>query len=603
MYGVIMVISELALGFLTNLLSDSFKKIPKELSDAYSEVYNKTINQLSNNYNLDKKQIDVFLDQGRVERAIRKYLKNPNKFDCSNTLTNEFFELFGEDNFSHEDVNSILNSFFEILDAKIEESPELREYLKLYLAKDTNLRVEMIYNELYGRNKEIIEVKTDRDEKESNTDKYNRLLQECEENLRNFRYEEAEKSSLLAWKCNKNDNRVIKFYARAILSKICNKFKDKTKNILVIGDLMLDHTMIGHKATYPEVASHHKIENVYMLQGKDFESYTLGGVGYLGRAFSVLVGNVIIVGVIGEDYEGKIIEEICTGKRNSKGKIIEENENKFKEIKFLATKNKDLITTTKIYFYEMPTRVYEAGEGVRFDREDKIAMSKECSKLKDEIIQKLKPFIRESLVDCVVIDDYEKGLISDDLMKEISQISNENNNKIFVDPKNDWLKYKNFEIEAIIANNSSYRSALSSTPPGIELLEEYCSIKNIVIKECKIKENKNGEPQNGAYILNKDKKNDFVKKLSIEKSDYISDVGCGLVFDAFLITSMLYGYSLKESVFLANYAACLKTKKQIGDIVTPKEILENVVNEEQYFKDNKFFIKDLMINYMTNYSS
>ena len=54
-----------------------------------------------------------------------------------NSLIDEFFELFSEEDFSREDANSILNTFFEIIDAEIEKDPELREYLKLYLAKQT----------------------------------------------------------------------------------------------------------------------------------------------------------------------------------------------------------------------------------------------------------------------------------------------------------------------------------------------------------------------------------------------------------------------------------------------------------------------------------
>ena len=40
-----MVISELALGYLTNLLYDSSKKIPGILFDTYSKVYNNAIQE------------------------------------------------------------------------------------------------------------------------------------------------------------------------------------------------------------------------------------------------------------------------------------------------------------------------------------------------------------------------------------------------------------------------------------------------------------------------------------------------------------------------------------------------------------------------------
>ena len=138
-----MVISELALGLFTSLLYDSFKNIPKEIFDTSSKVYDKAIEEFSNkNYKLTGIQIDTFFHQKNVEKAIEKYLKSPDKLDCSNILINEFFELFSEEDFSHEDADLILNTFFEIIDAEIEKEPELRDYLKLYLAKQTYQTVQ-----------------------------------------------------------------------------------------------------------------------------------------------------------------------------------------------------------------------------------------------------------------------------------------------------------------------------------------------------------------------------------------------------------------------------------------------------------------------------
>jgi predicted NACHT family NTPase len=138
-----MVISELALGLFTNLLYDFSKKTHKEIFDTSSKVYDKAIAAFSNkNYKLNGIQIDTFFHQKNVEKAIKKYLKNPNKLDCPNILINEFFELFSEEDFSREDVDLILNSFFEIIDAEIEKEPELRDYLKLYLAKQTYKTVQ-----------------------------------------------------------------------------------------------------------------------------------------------------------------------------------------------------------------------------------------------------------------------------------------------------------------------------------------------------------------------------------------------------------------------------------------------------------------------------
>ena len=135
--------SELALGFLTNLIYDSSKKIPKEISDTYSKVYDKTIEEFSNkHYKLNGIQIDTFFHQKNVEIAIKKYLKNPDKLDCSNILIQEFFDLFSKEDFSREDANLILSTFFEIIDAEIEKYSELIISVDHSLAKLTFCEVQ-----------------------------------------------------------------------------------------------------------------------------------------------------------------------------------------------------------------------------------------------------------------------------------------------------------------------------------------------------------------------------------------------------------------------------------------------------------------------------
>jgi len=49
-------------------------------------------------------------------------------------------------------------------------------------------------------------------------------------------------------------------------------------------------------------------------------------------------------------------------------------------------------------------------------------------------------------------------------------------------------------------------------------------------------------------------------------------------------------------VLLANCAAGLMTTKQLGEVVTPQDIISKIVNEKQYFIDNKDLIEYLMKN-------
>ncbi|MDW5548714.1 HEAT repeat domain-containing protein [Methanosarcina sp.] len=154
-----MIISELALGLFTNLLYESFKNIPEYISDTSSKVYNKAIEEFSNkNYKLTGVQIDIFFRQENVEKEIEKYLKNPNRLDCSNILIHEFFELFSEEDFSREDADLILNSFFEIIDAEIEKEPELRDYLILNFVKRTDKTTQEINQGVKDLSQDVKEI-------------------------------------------------------------------------------------------------------------------------------------------------------------------------------------------------------------------------------------------------------------------------------------------------------------------------------------------------------------------------------------------------------------------------------------------------------------
>lgn len=76
-----MVITELALGYLANLLYDSSKKIPGIILDANSKVYKKAIKELNNKYRLNGARINTFLQQENVKAAIKECLGKPNNSD------------------------------------------------------------------------------------------------------------------------------------------------------------------------------------------------------------------------------------------------------------------------------------------------------------------------------------------------------------------------------------------------------------------------------------------------------------------------------------------------------------------------------------------
>jgi hypothetical protein len=82
-----MVVPELALGLLTNLLSDSAKISFGKLSNPSMKAYDNAVEKLGKRYRLNGTLIDNFLHRENVKAAIKEYLSRPNDSEFLNGLT------------------------------------------------------------------------------------------------------------------------------------------------------------------------------------------------------------------------------------------------------------------------------------------------------------------------------------------------------------------------------------------------------------------------------------------------------------------------------------------------------------------------------------
>jgi D-beta-D-heptose 7-phosphate kinase/D-beta-D-heptose 1-phosphate adenosyltransferase len=364
--------------------------------------------------------------------------------------------------------------------------------------------------------------------------------------------------------------------------ELCEKYKKREKYILIIGDVMLDHRMKGKKAKFDKVEGHEVGED-FMLHGQSGEHKTPGGASNVACAFSK-VSDVTLIGVISSDssdYEGKTLKERC-----------KEN------FTFDPVEIPGILTTTKIYF-EYPDQQGKTGV-VRFNREDSKLMEKKCLEYKDIVINKIKEAAKNS--DCIVIKDHEKGFITADLVKKISEIANDNKIPLFVDPKYNWNKFNNVDIKAILPNikEASFgllregdepieeikedeitrRQTDSKLFPGDykKLVDKYPKCKNFIIK-ADIK---------GAFIASKDidngKKPEDILALPLNDREFETGIGCGDVFDAYAIIGILNRHTLEESILFANFAAGLRAKRSLGEVISPDEIKDMLETEPTHFK-------------------
>ena len=229
---------------------------------------------------------------------------------------------------------------------------------------------------------------------------------------------------------------------------------DKKPNILVIGDLMIDHYLWG---TCDRISPEAPVQVVNVKK----ESSVLGGAGNVINNLFALGANVDVISVVGDDLVANELKDLFDNINVSRnGLIVEKNRKTSKKSRLIASQQQVL----------------------RYDMEsiDDIS-SKSC----DEILGKLKKDIKK--YDSIILSDYGKGVLTSSLTKEIIKLANENKVKVLADPKGkDYSKYKGAytltpnKKEAIEATNIDIKDE-ESLIKALKSLQDTCELELALI--------------------------------------------------------------------------------------------------------------------------
>ena len=223
-------------------------------------------------------------------------------------------------------------------------------------------------------------------------------------------------------------------------------FKGFTPNILVVGDLMIDHYLWGNcERISPEAP----------VQVVDVQKETtvLGGAGNVVNNLVSLGSNVGVCSVIGDDSNGReLVKMLKNIGVETKNIIIQENRKTSKKSRVIAVSQQIL----------------------RYDKESKDNI--QASSV-EKILKQLCEDISE--YDIVILSDYGKGVLTDELSQEIIKLSKQNDVKVLVDPKgSDFTKYKGAYLltpnkkEATLATNIDIKDDASLKEALLKLKTE-----------------------------------------------------------------------------------------------------------------------------------
>ncbi len=187
-------------------------------------------------------------------------------------------------------------------------------------------------------------------------------------------------------------------------------------NILIIGDVMIDTYLWGNvERISPEapvpIVSVTKKEN------------RLGGAANVALNIQSLGAKPIICSVIGDDIEGDEFLNLLQKQQLSAEGI-------------LRVKNRPTTVKTRIIAHNQQI--------VRVDAEKDENISSETTQL---LFHKIKDIIAGKTIHAIIFEDYDKGLITGELIRQAVELANQKQIITIVDPKKrNFLYYKNVTL-------------------------------------------------------------------------------------------------------------------------------------------------------------
>ena len=313
--------------------------------------------------------------------------------------------------------------------------------------------------------------------------------------------------------------------------KIIRGFKNR--NILVIGDIILDHYIWGRVSRISPEAPVPVVEVTR-------ESFLLGGAANVAHNIVSLGGRASVIGINGQDIAGEALMNI----------LIQRGVN----CDGIFTENRPTTVKTRVIAHNQQV--------VRFDREDRKYVD-------GKILKGILGYINSVLFhyDAVIVSDYQKGMISQELIRDIVKKAKPKEMFIAVDPKVGHFDfYKGVSLitpnvmEASSGSNIEIRDDKTLLRAGRSLMKKL-SCKAVLITR--------GEQ--GMSLFEKNK----VTHIPTVARKVYDVTGAGdTVISAFTLACSS-GANMEEAAVIANHAAGIVVGEVGTAVATPEQLLKS----------------------------
>ncbi len=317
-----------------------------------------------------------------------------------------------------------------------------------------------------------------------------------------------------------------------------NKMQDlitgiSSKKAIVLGDMMLDSYQWGKVQRISPEAPVPVIEI-------DREEYRLGGAANVALNLSALGAVVYPIGIIGAGPNAQIMRKLMKDNGLDTEGLVSLSERK---------------TTIK-------TRIGAANQQiVRIDIEDTGWIPREAE---DEILQRLAP--RLKIADLLIIEDYNKGLLSERLISETLALCRKHSVPVAVDPKQkNFFQYLDVDIF-----KPNYLELQTNLGVSFENDEDFFAAAQGLLDRIRCKYLVVTRGAKGMFIFSEDADTRHLPSFAREVYD-VSGAGDTVISALGLAYSS--GAEIQAAASFANYAAAVVCGKLGTASASPDEIL------------------------------
>ncbi len=214
-------------------------------------------------------------------------------------------------------------------------------------------------------------------------------------------------------------------------------YQDKQPNILVVGDMMIDHYLWGKSDRISPEAPVPVVD-------VESESEVLGGAGNVVNNLIALGARVFAATAIGSDEIGRRLTVMLKSLGVNTDGVVSE------EFRKTTRKSRVIASNQQVIRFDSETR-----DDITALTEDKILKS----------IKNMLPFM-----DIILLSDYGKGVLSDSLTQNIIKMARDRDKMVLIDPKGkDYTKYKGATL--VTPNKKEASEATGIEIDSIEALE------------------------------------------------------------------------------------------------------------------------------------